>query len=257
MGTIDYTSDFKIQDKNIYNFDRDTPDFKTVELFEQKIAEFFGSPYCIAVDCCTHGVELCLRYTKAYSINVPINTYLSIPLLANKLNISLHWRYDDWKEYYALTNLVYDAAVLWRKNSYLPGKFMCLSFQRQKHLNLIKGGAILVPDKESYDILKAMSYDGRPDLNKPWRSFDNIRIHGYHYYLEPEKAELGLKLLPEAIERKPREWSIKDWPDISKFSVFQEESEEISEDLILASCDQCGENAWDGYICHNCGLKKI
>lgn len=25
----------------------------------------------------------------------------------------------------------------------------------------------------------------------------------------------------------------------------------------LDTCEQCGENAWDGYICHNCGLKKI
>lgn len=25
----------------------------------------------------------------------------------------------------------------------------------------------------------------------------------------------------------------------------------------LGQCEQCGENAWDGYICNNCGLKKI
>ena len=59
--------------------------FETVKIFENKIAEFFGAPYAIAVDCCTHGVELCLRHFKVKTINVPKRTYLSIPFLANKL----------------------------------------------------------------------------------------------------------------------------------------------------------------------------
>jgi uncharacterized phage protein (TIGR01671 family) len=28
-------------------------------------------------------------------------------------------------------------------------------------------------------------------------------------------------------------------------------------DIELARCEQCGENAWDGRICHSCGLKEI
>mgnify|MGYP003661763403 CR=1 FL=1 len=38
--------------------------FELIKTFENKIAEFFGSPYAVAVDCCTHGVELCLRRDK-------------------------------------------------------------------------------------------------------------------------------------------------------------------------------------------------
>ena len=38
--------------------------FKKVQEFENAIAKFFGAPYAVAVDCCTHGLELCLRYTK-------------------------------------------------------------------------------------------------------------------------------------------------------------------------------------------------
>ena len=53
--------------------------FQAVTEFENKIAEFFGSPYAIAVDSCTHGVELALRYTQADHIIVPKHTYLSIP----------------------------------------------------------------------------------------------------------------------------------------------------------------------------------
>ena len=36
--------------------------FDVVADFEKEIASFFGSSYAIAVDCCTHGLELCLRY---------------------------------------------------------------------------------------------------------------------------------------------------------------------------------------------------
>ena len=46
-------------------------DFNTVTEFENKIAKFFGSPYAVAVDSCTHGVELCLRHTKADKIECP------------------------------------------------------------------------------------------------------------------------------------------------------------------------------------------
>ena len=35
--------------------------FEIVKKFEDKIAEFFGAPFGVAVDCCTHGIELCLR----------------------------------------------------------------------------------------------------------------------------------------------------------------------------------------------------
>jgi len=30
-----------------------------------------------------------------------------------------------------------------------------------------------------------------------------------------------------------------------------------NENKDLAECEQCGELAWDGYICHSCGMKSI
>ena len=62
-------------------------DFLAVHDFEVRIAKFFGAPYAVAFDSCTHGVEVCLRLTKADKISVPVNTYLSIPFLAEKLGI--------------------------------------------------------------------------------------------------------------------------------------------------------------------------
>lgn len=33
--------------------------------------------------------------------------------------------------------------------------------------------------------------------------------------------------------------------------------EEVNECSEFNNCEQCGENAWDGRICHSCGLKHI
>ena len=37
--------------------------FEYVSEFESQIAEFFGAPYAVATDSCTHALELCLRHT--------------------------------------------------------------------------------------------------------------------------------------------------------------------------------------------------
>jgi len=194
--------------------------FSVVEKFENEIAEFFGSPYAVAVDCCTHAIELCLRYREAKKIWVPYRTYVSIPMLASKLGIGLKWKEEDWVDYYYLTDDIIDAAVLWKRDSYIPNTYMCLSFQFQKHLSLGRGGMILTDSKEARNELKKMSYDGR-NPNVPWRE-QNINSMGYHYYMTPEGATLGLKKLPTAIETKPRQWKIADWPNLKEMELFKD-----------------------------------
>ena len=193
--------------------------FQAVTEFENKLAQFFGSPYAVAIDCCTHGVELSLRYTKAQVIEVPKHTYLSIPFLAHKLNIELKWKDDNWRDYYYLTDKVIDAAVLWKKDSYIPGTYMSISFQYQKHLSLGRGGVILTDNKIAAEELKKMSYDGRLP-NIPWRE-QNILSVGYHYYMTPETAQLGLSKLENAINTQPRQWVIEDWPDLTNMKIFK------------------------------------
>ena len=95
---------------------------------------------------------------------------------------------------------------------------MCLSFQYQKHLSLGRGGAILCDNKEDAIALKKMSYDGRfPDI--PWRGQD-IKSYGYHYYMTPETAQKGLEKFDSAVKTKPKQWTITDWPDLTKMAVF-------------------------------------
>lgn len=197
------------------------PDFSTVTLFEQKIAEFFGAPFAVATDSCTHALELCLRYTKANGIQPPCKTYLSIPMLANKLNIKLAWdetKDHNWVEKYCLVNNIFDAATMWRNGSYIHHTFMCISFQYQKHLSLGRGGMIICSNKYDAEQLKKMSYDGRlPGI--PWRE-QHIDTMGYHYYMTPETAQLGLDKLQTAIDTPPRIWDSNMYPDVSKMKVF-------------------------------------
>ena len=193
--------------------------FDIVNKFENEVANFFGSPYAIAVDSCTHGIELSLRYCNVKSINVPKHTYISIPFLSKKLNLGLDWRNQNWRDFYYLSYSVIDAAVLWKPNSYIPKTFMSISFQYQKHLSLGRGGIILTDNEEASIQLKKMSYDGRLP-NIPWRE-QNIDTMGYHYYMTPETAQMGLDKLPQAIIKEPRQWEVSDWPDLSQMEIFK------------------------------------
>lgn len=193
---------------------------KEVAEFEQLIADYYGAPYAVATDCCTHALELCLRLKPPVRTTSPHHTYLSVPMTLEKLG--LDWSFYDaqWKDYYYLGNTnIIDAAVYWKKNGYIKDTFMCLSFQFRKHLNLGRGGMILTDNKEAAVILKKMSYDGRvPDTL--WAEQD-IDMLGYHYYMTPETAQLGIQRFNEVKDVSPKRWSFKDYPDISKMKVFQ------------------------------------
>ena len=173
------------------------------------------------MDSCTHGIELCLRYTNETKINVPKRTYLSVPFLAEKMGLDREWRDDEWEDYYTLNygdKRIIDAAVLWKKDSYIPNTFMCLSFQYQKHLSLGRGGIILLDNEDDFISLKKMSYDGRLP-NIPWRD-QNIDTVGFHYYMTPETAKLGLEKLQHAIDTPPKKWVVTDWPDLTQMDIF-------------------------------------
>ena len=190
-----------------------------VNQFEKTIANFYGSTYAVAVDCCTHAIELCLRLTNPSLVACPKKTYVSVPMTFEKLGIA--WEFVDtpWRDYYYITNTnIVDYAVHWKANSFQKGHFNCLSFQFKKHLNLGRGGMILTDDREAAIKLKKMSYDGRlPDI--PWAQ-QNIEMMGYHYYMTPETAELGLTKLEQVRNSPPRVWSDQDYPDLSTMKVF-------------------------------------
>ena len=186
--------------------------FDIVDEFERQIADFFGAPYAVSTDCCTHAIELCLRYKNVTQVTVPKQTYLSVPMTAKKIGATVSWIDSRWEEYYNLHSNIYDAAVLWRRNSYVKDSYMCLSFQYRKHLSLGRGGAILLSNKQERDDLIKLGYDGR-HRDAQWAEQD-INSTGYNYYMTPETAQLGLDKLPDAITSTPKFWTYKDYPNI-------------------------------------------
>ena len=195
--------------------------FELVTKLEDKVASFFGAPYAIATDSCTHAVELCLRYEQPYEVTFPTHTYPSVPFLGEKLGLRWEFREEEWVDYYQIGNTnVYDAAVLWKMGGYIPGTHMCLSFQYQKHLKIGRGGMILTDNKEAYEMLSEMVYDGRNSRDIPWRQ-QNIKTVGYHYYMTPEAAQIGLDQFEEAVLKTPKIWTDLDYPDLRTMDVFK------------------------------------
>jgi len=195
----------------------------SVEHFENVIKYFYSSPYAVAVDCCTHAIELCLRLVNPVSVTCPNHTYLSIPMTFQKLNLSWAFYNTHWKDYYHIGNTnIIDAAVYWKRNSYIPNTLMCLSFQYKKHLNVGRGGMILLDNQEQYLKLKKMRYDGRLD-DVPWKE-QNIDTMGYHYYMTPETAELGIDKFKTAETTEAKKWSWKDYPNLETMKVFNDTS---------------------------------
>jgi len=82
-----------------------------------------------------------------------------------------------------------------------------------------RGGILLLDDENAASEIKKMSYDGRLPVI-PWRE-QNISTVGYHYYMTPETAKLGLDKLPSAIKTQPRQWVVSDWPDLTEMEVFK------------------------------------
>jgi dTDP-4-amino-4,6-dideoxygalactose transaminase len=192
--------------------------FSSVNDFEKQIAEFYGAPFAVATDCCTHALELCLIHQKVSATKCPAHTYISVPFTLMKLKIDWSWSYDNWVDYYFLsdTNII-DAAVYFKEAGYIPGTLMCLSFQFKKPLSLGRGGAILCESESDYIDLKKLSYDGRFG-DTPWAE-QNINSVGYHYYMTPETATQGIEKLKTA--KATKQWSYMDYPHLPDCEVFK------------------------------------
>ena len=95
---------------------------------------------------------------------------------------------------------------------------LCALVFNIKNINIGRGGMILLNSKRAYNDLLKMSYDGR-NRDLPWRN-QNIKKLGYHYYMTPESAEIGMKIFKEKRNKKPKLWTFEDYPDLSKMKVF-------------------------------------
>jgi dTDP-4-amino-4,6-dideoxygalactose transaminase len=192
--------------------------FEKIKQFEESLAEFTGAPYVVMTDCCTHAIELCLRYERAKEVVMTPYTYLSIPMTMHKLGIKYYFKEEEWiGEYQFHGTRIWDSARKLEKNMYRSGQIQCLSFGHDKPLHIGRGGAIILDDKAAYDALICMRYDGR-DLNiKPWISQKEFRV-GYHYKPTPEEAVQGLALLEGLKEHCPPPKQVL-YPDLRTITI--------------------------------------
>jgi dTDP-4-amino-4,6-dideoxygalactose transaminase len=195
--------------------------FEKIKQFEDALAEFTGAPYAVMTDCCTHAIELCLRYEQVQSLKMTPYTYLSIPMLMHKLGIEYEYLDHEWQrwvgEYPFVDTRIWDSARRLERNMYRPNTMQCLSFGHDKPLHIGRGGAILLDDKAAYDAIICMRYDGR-DLNiKPWVTQYKFRV-GYHYKPTPEEAVQGIAMLEGLKEYCPAPRHVE-YPDLRTITI--------------------------------------
>jgi dTDP-4-amino-4,6-dideoxygalactose transaminase len=196
--------------------------FDKILKFEQELAEFAGAPYAIMTDCCTHAIELCLRYDRVTECSFTPYTYLSVAMTMHKLGIDYQYLDHVWQrwigEYPFVGTRIWDSARRLESNMYRPGAMQCLSFGHSKPLHIGRGGAILLDDPVAYHEILLQRYDGR-DLNiLPWPQQQTFRV-GYHYRPTPEEAELGSALL-QGIRENPPEPRFVEYPDLRKIKII-------------------------------------
>jgi dTDP-4-amino-4,6-dideoxygalactose transaminase len=175
--------------------------FEEIKRFENELAKYTGAPYVIMTDCCTHAIELCLRHEQPANLAFTAFTYLSIPMLMHKLAIEYRFVPEDWTgEYQFHGSRVWDSARRLERGMYRSGQMQCLSFGHGKPLQIGRGGAILLDDRQAYDCMLEQRYDGRDLAISPWQQQRVFRV-GYHYRPTIEEAQRGLELLSQVDER--------------------------------------------------------
>ena len=179
--------------------------FEKILEFETALAEFTGAPYVVMTDCCTHAIELCMRYDRIKECSFTPYTYLSIPMLMHKLGIEYSYNQQQWTgEYQFELTRIWDSARRLESNMYRAGQMQCVSFGHDKPLSMGRGGAILLDDTEAHRALLAMRYDGRDLTVTPWAAQQTFQV-GYHYRPTIEEAERGTVLLSQYTSQPPRQ----------------------------------------------------
>ena len=201
--------------------------YKITEDFENEISKYTGSPYVVTVDNASNALFLCLMYEKVSGtvISIPSRTYPSVPCeiihAGAKVNFS-PVKGKTIKGAYRLepTN-VWDSALRFTSNMYIPGSHMCISFTGPyKHFKLSKGGAILTDNHEAYLWFKRARYSGRRECSYHDDNFDML---GWNFYMMPELAARGLLLMSQFYNGeipKQNEDLEMPYPDLSKFEIY-------------------------------------
>jgi dTDP-4-amino-4,6-dideoxygalactose transaminase len=195
--------------------------FDKIKKFEEELAEFTGAPYAIMTDCCTHAIEMCLRYDRVKEVIMTPYTYLSIPMTMHKLGINYSYNDEEWTGEYSFgLTRIWDSARRLEQNMYRPGTMQCLSFGHTKPLHIGHGGAILLDDKKAYETILCQRYDGRDLTVAPWQDQKTFHV-GYHYKPSIEDAIQGVALLQGVKEHNPKPVYVP-YPDLRNIKIVDD-----------------------------------
>jgi len=203
---------------------------KITEDFENKVAEYTGAKYVVAVDNQSNALFLALKYEniKDKEIEIPARTYPSVPCeiihAGGKVKFIPVEGETLTGAYQLNPTKVYDSALRFTANMYLPNTHMCVSFTGPyKHLKLSKGGAILTDDYKAYLWFKRARFSGRRECTYLDDNFDMI---GWNYYMMPEIAARGLLMMTQFYNldgtKKHNEDLTLPYPDLSKFEIYKQ-----------------------------------
>lgn len=196
--------------------------------FEERLCDYTGAPYTVAVDNCSNAIFLALKYWSIgkfpHAITIPKHTYPAVPCEIIHADMAVRFRdslpgltgsYNLWP-----TN-IYDCALRFTADMYQSGMIMCLSFTGPfKHLKLGKGGAILTDDRKAYEWFKRARFSGRRECSYLEDDFDML---GWNFYMMPEVAARGLLLMDQFYDENGKKVN-KDichrYPDLSKYPIY-------------------------------------
>jgi dTDP-4-amino-4,6-dideoxygalactose transaminase len=203
--------------------------YKITEDFEQALGKYTGAPYAITVDNASNALFLALMYEKidGQTISIPSRTYPSVPCeiihAGGKINFEPVESIKIKGAYQLKPTRVWDSALRFTANMYIPNSHMCISFTGPyKHFKLSKGGAILTDDYNAYLWFKRARYSGRRECSY---HDDNLDMLGWNFYMMPELAARGLLLINQFYNTdgtpKHNEDLELPYPDLSKFEIYK------------------------------------
>jgi dTDP-4-amino-4,6-dideoxygalactose transaminase len=198
-------------------------DWDYVLEFENTIAEYCGSKYAVACDSNSNAIKLVLEYLniKGEEIEIPKNTYASVPMqIIHSGNIPI-FKDIHWHGNYQLGSTgICDSATAFYKGMYDNESYMILSFHHKKILNIGKGGMILTNDIKFVKWARPMIYDGR-HIDRIY-SEDELECIGYHMYMTPEDAKIGIDIFNTKIKDYNEHCgSYETYKDLSKQRIFK------------------------------------
>jgi dTDP-4-amino-4,6-dideoxygalactose transaminase len=163
--------------------------------FETVLAAYTGARFVVAIDNCSNALFLCLKYlqVEGQEIEIPCHTYMSVPCSIIHAGAKVKFIKSPPKlkgAYQLKPTIVWDSALRFTKNMYLPGQLMCVSFSGpKKPLSLGKGGAILTDNALACEWFKRARYHGRHEIN---HLADNFDMLGWNFYMPNDVAARGL-----------------------------------------------------------------